>query len=88
MTVLCFNFTELKALVIYITGSYVVRKKSIKVEFMESTDFGTVVARTCSNLIIFPQNIFKQEDPEAFAKFNLTMNGIIDLKGYLDFNTI
>ena len=71
---------------IYITGSYVVKRKSIKVEFMED-DIGTIVARTCSNLIIFPR-IFK-DDINALSDFCRIMNNVIelDLKG-LRFNTV
>ena len=65
-----FFTVELKALVIYVTGAYVVRKRSIKVAFMDPADgdIGTIVARTCSNLIIFPRGVFKDKSFSDFAR--------------------
>ena len=34
----CFNL-ELRALVVYVTGSYVIKEKSIKVEFMDDDNY-------------------------------------------------
>ena len=85
---LLYCIIELKALVVYITGSYVARKKSILLDFMRS-DYGTIIARTCSCLIIFPRGVFCEADGDsAFHKFCMAMNGIIDfnLRG-LKFNT-
>ena len=60
------------------------------IDFMDS-DEGTIVARTCTKLIIFPRNIFVENDADSYEKFKfcMAMNAIIDfdLKG-LQFNTI
>lgn len=72
---------ELKSLVIFITGSNIVKRRSIKVE----DEVGSILARTCSKLIIFPRGLFKEED-EAF-KFADVMNSIIDWNG-IKFNTV
>ena len=47
---------------------------------------GSILARTCSKLIIFPRGLFKEED-EAFKKFADVMNSIIDWNG-IKFNTV
>ena len=56
--------------------SYVVKRRSVKVEFMND-NIGTIVARTCSNLVIFPCGIM------------IIMNSVVelDLKG-LKFNAV
>ena len=66
------------------------RKDSVKVDFMETTtdSMGSIVARTCSNEIIFPQGIFSSDDEGAAEKFTVAMNSVIDLKGSLLFNTV
>ena len=77
------------SLLVYITGCCVPRKESLKVEFMETTDsMKAIVARTCSNEILFPQGVFRRNDEEAAQKFTLAMNTVIDLKGSLLFNTV
>ena len=51
---------------------------------------GAIVARTCSNEILFPQGVFRRDDHDegAAQKFTLAMNTVIDLKGSLLFNTV
>ena len=39
-------------------------------------DIGTIVARTCSNLIIFPRGVFKEK---SFSDFCTAVKGILDL---------
>lgn len=69
----------------FITGSCVVKKSSIKVQFA-GDDVGTILAHTCSKVITFPRGVFKDET-DSLCKFSAVMTSVIDWQGF-KFNTV
>ena len=71
---------------VFITGSAVVWQQSIKVEFSDD-DVGTILARTCSNLIVFPRGGIFLEEADPLGHFSIVMRSMTAGKG-LKFNTV
>ena len=84
-----FAIAELKAFILYVTGSYVPHERSIMVSFMYD-GLGSVAVHTCSNQITFPEGLYRNTVP-CFAEFKAMMTAVIDWKSTgqpLSFNTV
>ena len=78
---------DLRALLQYVTGLEIVKKKSIKFAFNED-DYGVITAHTCGTLITFPRRVF-QASEDSYAKFAMAMKCTAgDNFSGLRFNTV
>ncbi len=78
---------DLKAFLLHVTGKLVVKKASIKVQFLDHDDFGAVTTHTCSNELIFPGKEFVTNDTESYDRFCAILKSVIDDKS-LSFNMV
>ena len=80
-------YTELKAFLLHVMGSYIAQEKSIMVTFIDDA-IGSISAHTCSNSICLPDGLYRDRVP-SFDHFKSIMNAVIDWKkSGLNFNTV
>ncbi len=69
------HFVGLRAFVRHVTGAEVLRKRSIRVEFMEGSS-GCITVHTCANQITLPRGVFMDEE-DSYKLFVSAMEAVV-----------
>ena len=83
---LVFVYLELRQFMCHVTGNPIPVPRSIKLEVEDIMDWGTIVAHTCTSMIIFPRKVFTHGN-ESFEVFKTSLKAVTS-GSPLSFNTM